>query len=199
MKRTWNHYLLAAVILATACVPAERHHDRITRTWPADGIKRLDLHEVDGSVDIEGTNNNEISLIADVRERGFHSDPNKENKGYFESRVEGDTLSIGRHGDRHIHIGWFSRKSIYVDYVIRVPKSVALEVRTVNGRVKCRFLQAFQGASLKTVNGSVDAELPPNASFACDLSQVNGDFEASFAMSSTSGETLSRHCRKTSL
>ena len=58
-----------------------------------------------------------------------------------------------------------------------------VSAHTVNGRVRAKFLQSFQGANLKTVNGSVDAVLPPTASFACDVAQVNGDFEASFPLS----------------
>ena len=56
-----------------------------------------------------------------------------------------------------------------------------LSARTVNGRVRAVFLDTFSGASLKTVNGPVQAVLPANASFTCSLSQVNGDFEASSA------------------
>jgi DUF4097 and DUF4098 domain-containing protein YvlB len=49
--------------------------------------------------------------------------------------------------------------------------------------VRAKFLESFQGARFKTVNGGVEAILPQNASFAVDLSQVNGDFEASFPLS----------------
>jgi hypothetical protein len=216
-----NHYLLAATLLAMGCVAGERHHDTITRSWPAAGIKTIDIHEVDGSVNVTAGAANEISLVADVRERGFQADPKKDNKGYFESTVDGDTLTIGRRGERRMHIPFlFSRNDISVDYTLRVPQSIALSVKTVNGRVatrgtngavsvitvngsvdleaggqqevtahtvngrvKARFIDSFQGASLKTVNGSVDAMLPKSASFACDLSQVNGDFEASFPLS----------------
>lgn len=64
-----------------------------------------------------------------------------------------------------------------------------LRATTVNGRVRARFVQDFQGARLKTVNGRVEAILPQAASFNVDLSQVNGDFEASFplAIHSTPG------------
>ncbi|HEV7919820.1 MAG TPA: DUF4097 family beta strand repeat-containing protein, partial [Thermoanaerobaculia bacterium] len=58
-----------------------------------------------------------------------------------------------------------------------------LSAKTVNGRIRARFIQTFQGASLKTVNGDVETVLPKSASFVCDLSQVNGDFEASFPLS----------------
>jgi len=155
MTRSKNHYLLAVAILATACVAGERHHDRISRTWPADGIKRVDLHEVDGSVDIEGTASNQITLDADVRERGMQPDPKKENEGYFESTVDGDTLTIGRRHEHHHFLFSFGR-DISVDYVLRVPKSVALEVSTVNGRVETR---AIDGETrVATVNGTIDVE-----------------------------------------
>jgi len=219
MNRSKKHYLLVTAFLASACVVGERHHETITRSWPSDGIKSIDLHEVNGSVDVEGTTSNQISLVADVRARGVMPDPKKENKGYFETHVEGDTLDIGRRGERGFHFRFFDRNDVSVDYTLKVPKSCGLELRTVNGRVetrgidgethvvtvngtidlensgsqevsahtvngrvRARFINAFQGASLKTVNGSVDAMLPSNASFACDLSQVNGDFEAAFPL-----------------
>ncbi len=58
-----------------------------------------------------------------------------------------------------------------------------LTARTVNGSVHAKFLKDFRGARLKTVNGGIHALLPTTASFTCDLSQVNGDFEASFPLS----------------
>ncbi|HEU4888801.1 MAG TPA: DUF4097 family beta strand repeat-containing protein, partial [Thermoanaerobaculia bacterium] len=114
----------------------------------------------------------------------------------------------------------FGRDDRQIDYVLRVPPSLMLEVMTVNGRivtrgvegetqattvngkidietaglnelrattvngkVKATFTRDFQGARFKTVNGGVEAFFPQNASFAVDLSQVNGDFEASFPLS----------------
>ena len=58
-----------------------------------------------------------------------------------------------------------------------------LKATTVNGRVKAKFTRDFQGARFKTVNGGVEATLPQSASFTVNLSQVNGDFEASFPLS----------------
>lgn len=57
------------------------------------------------------------------------------------------------------------------------------EAQTVNGRIRATFHDDFRGARIKTVNGGVQAILPVSASFTCDLSQVNGDFEASFPLS----------------
>jgi hypothetical protein len=220
-SRTGRLYLLAATILLASCVAGKSTHETITRRWPAAGINRVEIHEVDGNVSVEAGNSNEIALVADVRARGFERRKNEDNHGYFETVVAGDTLRIGREHQRVIvRIPLFSRNDVTVNYSLRVPSSVALDLRTVNGRIAtraidaatdavtvngpidlettgsgvvsaktvngrvvARFVKTFQGAKLKTVNGSVEAILPSDASFVCDLSQVNGDFEASFPVS----------------
>ena len=212
-------YLLPAMLLM-ACVAGERHSVTINRTWPADGIHRLNVNEVNGSVNVEAGTTNEITLVAHVRAYE-KPQPTAENQGYFKTEVNGDTLEIGRKRHRKVHfIGFHFGDDVSVDYSLRVPPQLELELRTVNGRiathgidgpteasnvngeinlenagtadvyahtvngrVMAKFVRDFQGAKLKTVNGRVVAVLPPSASFACDLSQVNGDFEATFPLS----------------
>ncbi len=222
-------YLLPIALLAVACGRAEGHSPRndqkitITRNWPAANIRDLHVFEIDGSVSIEAANANQISLVATAT-GDFEIDKKKENDGLFETAVEGDTLRIGRRG--HHRKGFlnfdfsFGRSDRRIDYVLHVPKTVSLDLSTVNGRiatrgvdgateaatvnggidietagtqelrattvngrVRAKFLQSFQGARFKTVNGTVEAILPQSASFNVDLSQVNGDFEASFPLS----------------
>ena len=203
-----------------ACVAGERRTVTINRTWPADGIHRVHVNEVNGGVNVEAGNTNEITLVAHVRAYEKPK-PNEDNQGYFKSDVTGDTLEIGRKSRHHITIiGFNFGDDVTVDYSLRVPPQLELELRTVNGRiathgidgataaksvngeinlenagsaeveahtvngrVMAKFVRDFQGARLKTVNGRVIAVLPPTASFACDLSQVNGDFEATFPLS----------------
>lgn len=220
-SRNRQIYLPAILsLLLFGCVAVgERRVATITRTWPASSIARIQLTEIDGSVDVTASTTDQVSLVAHVRSRGFKPDPRKENSDYFETRLEGDTLSIGHRHTMRMRIPFFDSNDVRVDYELHVPPSVALELRTVNGRietrgvdseveassvngtldletggsrelvahtvngrVRARFVRDFQGAQLKTVNGSVEAVLPPTASFACDLSQVNGDFEASFPL-----------------
>jgi hypothetical protein len=199
----------------------EQHSETITRSWPADGIKRVDVNGIDGSVDVTAGTGNEVSLVAHVRSRNFRPDPKKENHGYFVTSLDADTLTIGRqHGVRiHSPFFFFTSHDVEINYELRVPPSVDLALTTVNGRVatrgtdggiqattvngsldveasgtrevslhtvngqvKAHFMKDFQGARFKTVNGNVRAVLPPTASFACVLSQVNGDFEAAFPL-----------------
>lgn len=220
--RSYRLYLPALLALLTyGCVMGEQHVETITRSWPADGIKRIDVNGIDGGVDVTAGAANEISLVAHVRARNFRPDPKRENHGYFVTSVEGDTLTIGRqHGVRiRSPFFFFTSHDVEINYELRVPSSVDLALKTVNGRVATRgtdggieattvngsldveasgtrevslrsvngpvdahFTKDFQGARFKTVNGSVHAVLPPNASFACVLSQVNGDFEAAFPL-----------------
>ena len=219
-RRSRSLYLLLA-LLTVGCTVGERRREIIQREWPAASISRIELKEVNGSVKIEAWNGDRVTMTAEVFSRGVEPKPNVENKGFFRSVVDGESLVIGSSGRRRRHrIHWFGGSSVTIHYILRVPATVDLDIdtvngkiatrgvtgetevtsvngsvdletpgaadvrlRTVNGRVRATFFETFQGATMKTVNGSVTATLPANASFACDLSQVNGDFEAPFPLS----------------
>jgi DUF4097 and DUF4098 domain-containing protein YvlB len=219
--------LLAVLLAAAGCGRVEsRVHSTaeatINRSWPAAGIREVRVFEVDGSISIEATTSSEISLVATAR-GDFERKAGAENEGLFETTLEGDTLRIGRkkHNDKHFNFKFFfDREDKRINYALRVPATIALNVSTVNGkiatrgvdgetaastvngtidiemagtsqldastvngRVRAKFLTGFQGARFKTVNGGVEATLPQTASFQVDLSQVNGDFDASFPLS----------------
>lgn len=218
---------LTAIVAASGCDHAERrasnaHRATITRNWPASGIIQVKVFEVSGSITVEAVPGNEISLLASA-EGDLEVKKGEENDGLFKTEIVGDTLRIGR--TREKRKGWsfpvfWGSDDLEIDYVLKVPPSVALDVSTVNGRiatrgtegeteastvngsidietagtrglqattvngrVKAKFTRSFQGARFKTVNGGVEATLPQTASFTVNLSQVNGDFEASFPLS----------------
>jgi DUF4097 and DUF4098 domain-containing protein YvlB len=218
-------YLLVAVLaLASACggerVVGPTRTATVTRSWPAADIHELKVFEVSGSVRVEATQGNEISLEARVRGR-IRPKPELENQGLFKTEIDGDTLRISRvKTKKHFNFFFFDRNRVEIDYVLKVPPSVMLDMSTVNGRivtrgmegeaalstvngtidaevagteelsastvngrVRAKFTRGFQGAQFKSVNGGVEAILPNDASFTVDLSQVNGDFEASFPLS----------------
>src|SRR5438270_3527416 len=85
--------LLGAVLLATACVPMETRNARFEKKWPAAGITRLDVHEVNGTISVDGNSPGEISMIAVVRARGVRPDPKQEFDGYLRAELDGETLS----------------------------------------------------------------------------------------------------------
>ena len=214
-------YLIGALLLVVGCSAGERRHEVIQREWPASAIRTVEVDGVDGSLSVEAGPADQVTLVARVRTIGVEPRKRLDNHGYFETDLSGDTLHIGQQ-KRRVHIGFpfFFRAKTEIDYELRVPPAVALDLRmingriashgvngatevrtvngpievetggsselsarTVNGSVHAKFLNDFRGARLKTVNGGVEALLPSTASFTCDLSQVNGDFEASFPLS----------------
>lgn len=214
-------YLLGAVLLVAGCAAGERRYEVIQRQWPATAIRTVEVDGIDGSLSVEAGGADQVTLMARVRSVGVEPRRREDNHGYFETELNGDTLHIGQQ-KRRVHIGFpfIFRAKMEIEYELRVPATVALDLRMVNGRiasrgvngatevrtvngpievetggsnelsartvngsVRAKFLNDFRGARLKTVNGGVEALLPSTASFTCDLSQVNGDFEASFPLS----------------
>ena len=210
-----------ALLLIGGCAAGERRQAVIQRQWPASAIHTVEVDGVDGSLSVEAGAADQITLIAHIRTVGIEPHPRQDNQGFFDTELSGDTLHIGqRRGRVHVGFPFVFRAKMEIDYELRVPPTVALDLkmingriasrgvngatelttvngpievetggsnelnaRTVNGSVHAKFLTDFRGARLKTVNGGVEALLPPTASFTCDLSQVNGDFEASFPLS----------------
>jgi hypothetical protein len=214
-------YLLGALLLVVGCAAGERRHAVIQRQWPASAIHTVEVDGVDGSLSVEAGAADQVTLVANVRSVGVEPHQGQDNQGFFDTELSGDTLHIGQQKQRvHISFPFIFRSKLAIDYELRVPPAVALDLkmingriasrgvngatelrtvngpievetggsneltaRTVNGSVHAKFLNDFRGARLKTVNGGVEAFLPPTASFTCDLSQVNGDFVASFPLS----------------
>lgn len=212
-------YLLGATLLVSGCVAGERHRTTVHRQWPAAAIERLEVHGVNGDLRVEASDSNQVTLVADIKARGI-SPTSAENRGYFDTVLDGKTLRIDQKKRKFRRAFPFGGAKLEIDYRLSVPRHLALdlttvngriatrgtageanlksvngtidsevvsadefEAQTVNGRIRATFLNEFRGARLRTVNGGVLAVLPTTASFTCDLSQVNGDFEASFPLS----------------
>ncbi|MEA2568556.1 MAG: hypothetical protein QOI24_557 [Acidobacteriota bacterium] len=171
--------LAVAMILIGGCAKRERYATTITRTWPAAAIHRLEIREVDGTVTVDGSPTDTVSLTANVRARGIAPKKNEENEGYFRTELSGDTLSIGRRDKGHVVVIGFpfmKSRDVTVDYVVHVPQSVALEVRTVNGRIATKGVDGE--TQLTTVNGPIDVETQGSSELSAKT--VNGRVIARF-------------------
>ncbi len=219
---------LTAIVVASGCDSYQERRASnarratITRNWPAADIAQVRVFEVSGSISVEAVPGNEISLLASAK-GDLEIKKGEENDGLFKTEIVGDTLRIGRKTEKRKgwNIGFFwGTDDVEIDYVLKVPASIVLDVSTVNGRIKTRgtegateastvngsidietagthelqattvngrvkakFTKSFHGARFKSVNGGVEMALPQDASFTVNLSQVNGDFEASFPLS----------------
>jgi hypothetical protein len=165
--------LLALIFIG--CVAGEHRTVHIARTFDASSIKRIQLREVNGEIHIAAAAPGTIGLDATVHTWTQHPDPKKENEGFFETRVAGDTLIIGRR--EHVHFSWFGRNNLAIDYDLKVPPELALDVHTVNGPVVTRGVDGETVVS--TVNGSIDIETPGSNELTAHT--VNGRIETKFA------------------
>ena len=169
-------YSLSAMLLVAGCgAVMERRTANIKRTWPAGTIRRIEVREIDGAINIEAGPESEIAMDATVRSRMAPRN-GQENQGYFRTEVAGDTLVIGRRNE-HRGFRFFSfGHDTRVDYDLRVPASVALDLRTVNGRIATRGVDG--GMRAVTVNGRVNIETPGSSEV--EAHTVNGRIEARF-------------------
>jgi hypothetical protein len=170
-------YSLLALLLAGGCkFLGERKIVQINRQWPAAGVRHIEVSEVDGTINIEAADTNEITMQATVRTR-VPGKPNQENQGFFRTELDGDTLTIGRKGERRwgIHLG-LSGDEYYVTYNLRVPASVSLELTTVNGKIASRGTDGEMHAT--TVNGVVEIET--SGTNEVEAKAVNGIIRAHF-------------------
>lgn len=181
-------YLLPIALLAISCGRAEGNNARsnrasrdtvtITRQWPADAIKELQVSEVDGSITIDASPTNEISLVATVR-GDLEIKKGVENDGLFVTKVEGDRLSIGRKERRrkNFNINFlFGGDDKRIDYVLKVPPTLTIDVNTVNGRIRTRGVEGETEAM--TVNGTIDVETAGINELRATT--VNGQVKATF-------------------
>jgi hypothetical protein len=185
-------YLLPIALLgAVACGRAEGH-DRahvgkqqtvtIAHSWPAANVRQLRVFEIDGSVKVEAAETNEISLVA-VAEGDLELDQSKPNQGLFETAVDGDTLKIGRREHHrkgfHFNFNLFGRNDRRINYALRVPRTVSLDLSTVNGRITTKGVDGE--TEVATVNGTIDVET--GGTNELQATTVNGRVRARFTHS----------------
>lgn len=155
----------------------------INRSWPAAQINNLRVSEVDGAISVEATDTTEITLVA-VAKGKLDLKPEKENQGLFETSLDGDTLRIGREekktGRRKFRIRFLWRDDeTRIQYTLKVPAKVSLDVNTVNGRIATRGIEGATEAT--SVNGSIDVEVAGINGL--EASTVNGRVKARFTKS----------------
>ena len=131
-------------------MPRESHISSVQRSWPSAQIHRIEVREIDGSINVHGGATDKVLLSARIRTYGTA----KEDA--FHANLEGDTLVIGRR-EHHIRIGFFSGwNEPRIDYDLTVPQDVELKLSTVNGRIETRGVAGE--TAVTSVNGSLDLE-----------------------------------------
>jgi DUF4097 and DUF4098 domain-containing protein YvlB len=186
-RRTRVSYLLLAAVVLAACGGHERRSGAsqrqvtVTRTWAAKDIREIRVFEVSGSVKVEAAPTTEISLVAKAK-GDLELKKGAENDGLFETSVTNGTLRIGRRErKRDFDFNFFfGRDEVQIDYVLRVPPTVSLDMQTVNGRIATRG-QVEGTTEASTVNGTIDVEVAGLQELTATT--VNGRVRAKFTRS----------------
>lgn len=178
--------LLSAVVVTASCDDVHARGSRrrsgaeksltFNKSWPATDIERLCVVEVDGTITVEAADTNEISLVA-VATGDLQLKPEKENQGLFETSIDGDTLRIGRQQakKKKFHFMW-DEDDLRIEYALKVPRGMELDVNTVNGRITTRGIEGETEAT--SVNGTIDVEVSGENELAATT--VNGRVKARF-------------------
>ncbi len=207
-----------ALLLGVACLalPGFANTDQVfVKTYPLAAGGNFTLDNVNGSVQVEGWDRDEVEVRAVKTARADAGDLDS-----VQIEVENDASDVAVHTRYPVGEGG----EVAVEYRIHVPYRALLgavgtvngsvcvhgvqgggELRSVNGnvevtdssgrfsakttngdlRLELRHLQDGQPMSLETVNGSVVLGLPSNARANLEVQNMNGDFYSEVPVTST--------------
>ena len=169
--------------------------DTWSRTYNVAATGRFELINVNGRITAESTDGAEVVVEGKRTAKGSSDEVAKENLAKLEIREEvGDSLV--RVESRPPRFSGLSGHEI--EWVVKVPKGLTVDLRTVNGGVRVNGLSGevhakttnggVKGVGLvagvieaSSVNGGVEIELvaPPEAADPVELETVNGGAELS--------------------
>jgi DUF4097 and DUF4098 domain-containing protein YvlB len=202
-------FALTATVVDAAHNWNKEAREAIRHTFTGD--KTLDVDNVNGTIEVIGDNGNTIRVEGEEIIKGFDQqaidsarrdvklDINERNgvaqlyvNGPFRGNNNGhssDSHSFHDHSDGRDYETTFN-------FTIRVPRSTALELRSVNGEIKTQGtrgkfnVHGVNGAvsmtgvagsgKLDTVNGKTTIAFSESPKEPCDFKTVNGAIEASF-------------------
>ena len=148
--------------------------DTWTRTYTLPDKGRLELINVNGRITAEPATDGKVSVEGRRTAKGSTDEAAKENLAKMEIReeVSGDRVRVESRPPR---LSGFSGHE--VEWTVKIPKGVIVDLRTVNGGVRINGLQGEVHA--KTTNGGVKGS--GLSAHILDASSVNGGIEIEFA------------------
>lgn len=168
-------YSLLSIAVAGCGAVGERRESTMQRQWPAAAIRNIEVREVDGTITVDAAPANDIAMTAHVVSHGMPP-KREENEGYFRTEVDGDTLTIRRNESRRHFNFFFDTDRLRIDYTLRVPPSIAVNLHTVNGRINVTGVAGE--STITTVNGRINAAVAGSNELTAKT--VNGRVEARF-------------------
>lgn len=192
---------MALLLSLTSPIAAKTMERTFDQRFNASESSRLDLSNVNGTINVEAWDRDEIWVRADMELEA--RDDEVAERAFRDFRIEveerGDEIRIRTRHPKDRDRGFFSwlrgtDVESQVNFDVRVPRSLVLEISTVNGRVTTqdvggeldlstvngavRVIGSAGSVNASTVNGSIKVELfEVDPSARMKLSTVNGGIE----------------------
>lgn len=168
---------LGAVFVAGCFEEGSSAHRSITRSWPREGIERLELSSVHGAIEIRGVDRNEIKLVAEGHFSGAAGAAIARD-GFLKAKTSGGVLRIEEkftdERRRFVRVFGHSNRR-HIEYSLEVPRDLLLSITNVSGEIQAEGVLAPM--QLQTVNGSIEVTTEGAPLVA---TTVNGPIEARF-------------------
>ena len=146
MRNAYRVCLCASAVLLLAALPAAAFEDVYERSFPLRSGGTLSITNVNGSVQVEAWDREEVYLQA-VKES--KTSPVDESRVQIEVASSADALQVVTRYPKEDGL------DVTVEYRVRVPaRLLQTHVETVNGNVRVRGLRSR--GDLRTVNGDVE-------------------------------------------
>jgi hypothetical protein len=159
---------------------AGKAQDQWTRSYPMEPGGRLEIINVNGKISAEPASGNAIEVVADRLAKATSDDAARDLLGRLEMREEAGTGRV-RIEVRAPRISGPS--SHQITWTLKVPKGVAVDLRTINGGVHLTGLGGEIRARA-TNGGIVGSGLSPSS---VDAAVTNGGVEIELASAPSSG------------
>jgi DUF4097 and DUF4098 domain-containing protein YvlB len=146
--------------------------DRATQTFKVDNDSSIDINGISGDVRVTGSTGNTITVESIKRVR--HRDPEEAKRMLAALRVEinniGGRVEVRTIYPRNDGRYWERGLSASVDFVVSVPTSAMVAVKSISGDVTVGSVKGE--VRLETISGDVSLTATPNVSLA---KTVSGD------------------------
>lgn len=169
-------FALGVLTLLGAC-ESQVMRTRLVREWPAEQISEVRLHGLNGRVDVQSDAGGKVRLIAEIHAAGR---PAREalERGLVSTELNGERLEIREKtfSKKLIEvIPVFNTGQVRINYLLTVPESTDVTVRTRSGRIESKGISG--SLNLETINGRIRVETPRAQLWA---KTVNGSIGAVF-------------------
>lgn len=151
--------LLALLLLAVQTGYAQSNEDAYrTESFNVSGPVSLEVQTSGGSIQVEGRNNNEVTVEMYVRKRGKYVKAGEADLDDYEISVTRDGNNIKAIADRisNRSWGWNNNNGYSISFVVYTPKETRTRLKTSGGSLTAKNMSGTQ--ELRTSGGSITTE-----------------------------------------